>query len=62
MPRPDDRPLVAYAIAFLAYVGLGFLAKPVFLNWIVGPLFLLVVLHVVPSGFARLRRRPGGSR
>ncbi len=42
-----------YAAALVAYVGLGLLTKSVVLNWVVGPVFPLLVLYVLP----RLLRR-----
>ena len=47
-------PLLAYAVALAVYIGLGYLLRSVVLNWIVGPLFLLAVLHLLP----RLVRSP----
>jgi len=41
-------PLVAYVAVLVVYVALGYLLRSVVLNWIVGPLFLLAVLHLVP--------------
>jgi hypothetical protein len=37
-----------YVLAFVVYVALGVLTRSVVLNWIVGPLFLLLALYVVP--------------
>ena len=55
-PAPaKDLPGYAYALAFVAYVVLGYFLKSVVLNWLVGPLFLLVVLHLIPRAFARAR-------
>ncbi len=51
-------PFAAYVAAFVAYVALGLLTKSWVLNWIVGPLFLLVVLFLFPRGLRRLRGRP----
>lgn len=54
---PDDLPAAVYAFAFAAYVALGYVLKSVVLNWLVGPLFLVVVLYVVPSSLVRVRSR-----
>lgn len=54
-PPPEDAPVVAYVLALLAYVALGYALRSVVLNWIVGPFFLLVVLHLVPVAFCRWR-------
>ena len=53
--------MAVYVAAFAAYVALGYVLKSVILNWLVGPVFLVVVLHVVPRTFARLRRRHGAA-
>jgi uncharacterized membrane protein len=42
---------------FVLYVVLGLLAKSAVLNWIVGPLFPLLVLYVIPHLAGRARRR-----
>ena len=55
--RAGAVPVAAYVIAFVAYVALGLVVKSALLNWLVGPLFLLVVLDVVPRAATRLRRR-----
>jgi hypothetical protein len=46
-----------YAAALLVYIVAGFFLKSVLLNWLVGPLFLLIVLYIVPSLLRRLARR-----
>lgn len=53
-----------YAAALVGYVVAGFFLKSVLLNWIVGPLFLLIVLYLIPTGLrrwwaGRLRARSG---
>jgi hypothetical protein len=45
-----------YAVAFVVYVALGVLTRSVVLNWIVGPLFLLIALYLVPAAARGLRR------
>lgn len=51
-----------YAAALVVYVAGGFFLKSVLLNWLVGPLFLLIVLYLVPAFarrlVARLRTEP----
>lgn len=42
------RKLLPFAVALVVYVVLGLLTKSVVLNWIVGPLFLLIVLDLLP--------------
>lgn len=44
-----------YALAAVLYIPLGVVLKTVVLNWIVGPLFPLLVVYVVPT-FVRRRR------
>jgi hypothetical protein len=44
---PDPGPWL-YVLAFVVYVVLGLLTRSVVLNWIVGPLFPLLFLYVVP--------------
>jgi hypothetical protein len=44
-------------LAFVVYVVLGVLTRSVVLNWIVGPLFLLLALYVVPKLAGDLLRR-----
>ena len=46
-----------YVVAFVGYVVLGLLTRSVVLNWIVGPLFPLLVLYVVPRLVEGLVRR-----
>jgi hypothetical protein len=50
----DAHPL-AYVVALVVYVALGYWLRSAILNWIVGPLFLLIVLSVVPR-LVRKRR------
>ncbi len=38
----------AYLATLVVYIGLGYVLKSVVLNWIVGPLFLLVALYLLP--------------
>jgi hypothetical protein len=56
----QDPPVALYAAAFVLYVALGFTTKVWVLNWIVGPLFLLLVLGVLPDAAQRLRSAPAG--
>lgn len=54
--KEADAPVAAYVGAFVVYVVLGYLFKSLLLNWIVGPLFLLIVLYLLPRA-VRLGRR-----
>jgi hypothetical protein len=53
---PDPGPWL-YVLAFVVYVVLGLLTRSVVLNWIVGPLFPLLALYVVPRLVGDLIRR-----
>ena len=55
LPEPEDASPAAYVVAFVVYVTLGYFLKSVVLNWIIGPLFLLLVLYVVPKALGRVR-------
>lgn len=66
MPDPADdvttraeragAPVAAYVLAAVTYVALGVVTRTVFLNWIVGPLYLLAAVTV----FSALLERAGG--
>ncbi|MET0739390.1 MAG: hypothetical protein ABW035_14005 [Acidimicrobiales bacterium] len=45
------RRLLPFAVALVIYVILGVTLKSFFLNWIIGPLFLLLSLDVLPRAF-----------
>ena len=59
--RPRVVGVAAYAAALVVYVVAGYFFQGVVLNWIVGPLFLLIVGHVLPATgravWAKLARR-----
>lgn len=46
-----------YAAALVVYIVGGFLFQSVLLNWIVGPLFPLAVLYVLPNVLRRVSQR-----
>ena len=52
---PGPRPW-GYLAALLVYVVLGVLVRSVVLNWIVGPLFLLLTLYLLPLAVRRVTR------
>lgn len=60
MEAADHDPLVdawpAYVVSFVVYVVAGLLFKSTVLNWIVGPLWLLITLHFVPELWRRIVR------
>lgn len=56
-PAHQDLPGIAYVAALVSYVVLGLVVKSVVLNWIVGPLFLLITLYLLPRAVRRLRAR-----
>ena len=45
------RRFLPFAVALVVYVILGLTLKSFFLNWIIGPLFLLLALDVLPRAF-----------
>lgn len=49
--------LVHYGLAALVYVFLGVLLKGIVLNWIVGPMFIVVWMWCVPPLVERWRGR-----
>jgi hypothetical protein len=55
---PDPWPWWAWVATFTSYVVLGYLTKSVVLNWIVGPLYPVLVMYVLPAGVRRLLGRP----
>ena len=44
---PGPRPW-QYGLAFVVYVALGLVTRSVVLNWVIGPLFLLLTLYLLP--------------
>jgi hypothetical protein len=50
----QDQPL-AWVVLLAVYIVLGVMVKSVVLNWIVGPLFPLLVFYVVPRLLGRAR-------
>ena len=55
----DHEEGVLYAVAVAVYVPAGLLLRTIVLNWLVGLLFPLLVVHVVPTLVRRLRSRDG---
>lgn len=53
-------PPMAYVATLVLYLVLGYAFRSVFLNWIVGPLFLVGCLHVVPRLLGRRAPEPAG--
>ena len=47
--------ILRYAFAFVAYVGLGVVAKEVFSSWVWGLTFLVVAVWGLPALWRRLR-------
>lgn len=56
-PRSVGPPALAYVIALVVYIVLGVFAKSVVLNWIIGPLFPLLVLYLIPRAARAAGRR-----
>ena len=48
-----------YVAALVVYIGAGYFLKTWLLNWIIGPLFLLIVLYLLPTWFSRLAQLGG---
>lgn len=48
---------VGFVVALGVYVLLGVMLRTYVLNWIVGPLFPLLVLYLLPRGLRRAHRR-----
>lgn len=48
---------VLYAVAAVVYIVLGVFLKTVILNWVVGPLFPLLVVYLIPTWVRRWRGR-----
>lgn len=46
---------VAFLVALVVYIALGLVLKSAVLNWIVGPLFPLFALYLLPAAVGRLR-------
>ena len=60
--RPRSWPWWAWVLTLLSYVVLGYFLKSVVLNWIVGPLYPLLVMYLLPAGIRWLaspERRAG---
>lgn len=59
-PREGSETAVRYAAALILYIAIGYFTKSAVLNWIVGPLFPLLVLYLLPraSDLVRGRRDP----
>lgn len=53
--RPLSENPYAWLVLFAVYVALGVVLKSVVLNWIVGPLFPLVFLYLLPRALGRRR-------
>lgn len=51
---------VGFVLLLVSYVALGLLWKSAVLNWVVGPLYPLAVVYLLPRLLSRLlpRRRP----
>ena len=47
--HPEPWSWWSWVLTFLSYVVLGYLLKSVVLNWIVGPLYPLFVMYVLPT-------------
>jgi hypothetical protein len=57
--HPVPYPWWAWALTFGSYVFLGYHLRTVVLNWIVGPLYPLLAMHLLPQAVRRVLGRPG---
>lgn len=55
--RPDPWPRWAWVLTFVSYVFLGYHLKSIVLNWIVGPLYPLLVMYLIPNLVRRVLGR-----
>lgn len=51
---PPSWPWWSWALTFASYVALGYVLRSLVLNWIVGPLYPLFVMYLVPTWLRRL--------
>lgn len=61
-PRVDITSAWCFAAALVVYIALGLWLKRAVLNWIVGPLFMVIVLYVIPTALRHLVRAMRGDR
>ncbi len=67
MPDPTDPPAglalspALFLFTLALYVALGYALKSIVLNWVVGPLFPLVTLYLIPAAARRVVGRGRGS-
>jgi hypothetical protein len=50
----DHEEGVLYAVAVAVYIPAGVFLKTIVLNWVVGLLFPVLVVHVLPAGIRRV--------
>lgn len=55
--RGEPIPISWIVATLVVYVALGFVLKTWVLNWIIGPLFPLLALYVVPTALRRISGR-----
>lgn len=60
--HPEPWPWWGWVLTFLSYVALGYLLRTAVLNWIVGPLYPLLVMYVLPNAIRRWFGRPAPVR
>lgn len=56
--RPLLEQPVAWSVLLAVYVALGMVVKSAVLNWIIGPLFPLVFLYLLPRAVKARRAAP----
>jgi hypothetical protein len=54
--RSDRTELLRYALAIVTYIPLGVFVRTAVLNWIIGPLYFVMVVSTVPRLLAGKKR------
>ena len=57
----DHEEGVLYAVAVIVYIPAGVFLKTVVLNWMLGILFPLIVVYLIPNRIRRWRSRGGAA-
>lgn len=53
----DHEEGVLYVVAVAIYIPAGYFLKTIVLNWVVGLLFPVFIVHLIPAGIRRVVRR-----
>ena len=49
--------ILQYFVVLIIYILLGFTFRTIFLNWIVGPMFLITTLYLIPKLFSAIIKK-----